>query len=160
MKAEIITIGDELLIGQVIDTNSAWLAHQLNLIGIFVYQITSISDDKMHIINALNEAISRVDLIMITGGLGPTNDDITKKTLAEYFQCDLVLNPDVLKDVESLLSSRGIKVIDLNRKQAEVPSRCTIIRNLCGTAPGMWFEEKDKVFISMPGVPFEMKDMT
>jgi len=159
MKAEIITIGDELLIGQVIDTNSAWIAQKLNLIGIKIHRINSISDNREEILSTLNESEQRVDLIIITGGLGPTNDDITKKTLCEYFKTKLVANEIVLDDIRNLLNHRKINVNKLNQGQADVPENCKIIRNFNGTAPGMWFEKGKKVFISLPGVPFEMKGM-
>jgi nicotinamide-nucleotide amidase len=157
MKAEIITIGDELLIGQVVDTNSAWIGQQLNLAGIEVVQITSISDKSDAIIIALNDSIERADIILITGGLGPTKDDITKTTLCTYFNTQLVFNEEVYKDVEAMFKSRGKEVTPLNRKQAEVPANCTAIRNSKGTAPGMWFDVNGKIFMSMPGVPYEMK---
>jgi nicotinamide-nucleotide amidase len=156
-NAEIITIGDEILIGQVIDTNSAWLAQQLNDIGINVFQITSISDNKDHIINALDLASSRADLILVTGGLGPTRDDITKQTIAAYFQTRLVRDEQVLEHIQSLLHFRGISMNDLNVHQADVPEHSTVIQNEYGTAPCIWMEKNDKVFIFMPGVPFEMK---
>lgn len=159
MKAEIITIGDELLIGQVVDTNSAWMAQQLNLIGVNVYQITSISDDRQHILNALKDAAKRTDLIFITGGLGPTNDDITKKTLCEFFNTYLVFNEQMYLNIQSLFGSLNVVISDINKAQAEVPAICEPILNTCGTAPGMWFNENGKIFISMPGVPFEMKQM-
>ncbi len=157
MTAEIITIGDELLIGQVIDTNSAWIAERLNSIGIKVHQITSISDNREHILKTLHEASSRARLILITGGLGPTKDDITKQTLCEFFSSHLVLNPVALKNVESLFRKRGMKVTELNRQQAMVPECCNVIPNENGTAPGMRFEKDGCIYISMPGVPFEMK---
>lgn len=159
MNIEIITIGDEILIGQIVDTNSAWIAQQLNLIGASVKQISSVSDDKQHIVEALNEAKDRADVILITGGLGPTKDDITKNTLCEYFSCGLVFNEDVYKDVERMFHARGLEVTALNRKQAEVPDKCKVLRNELGTAAGMWFEEAGKIFVSMPGVPYEMKAM-
>ena len=159
MKAEIITIGDEILIGQVIDTNSAWIAQQLNLIGIKVVQITSAQDNKAHILQSLAEAEKRADLILITGGLGPTKDDITKFVLCEYFNASLVFNQQAYLMVERLFSSRKVGVSSINRKQAELPDSCTPIENAIGTAPGMWFEKNGKVFVSMPGVPFEMKNM-
>lgn len=155
-NAEIITIGDEILIGQIIDTNSAWISRELNLLGIDVYQMTSISDNKIHIINALDQAASRVDLILITGGLGPTRDDITKQTITEYFNGKLVQNAGILEHIQQLLSPRGIKINELNIHQADVPDNCEVIPNSCGTAPGMWFERESKVFMFMPGVPFEM----
>ena len=157
--AEIITIGDELLIGQVVDTNSAWMAQQLNFIGIQVKQITSVSDDESHIINALNEARTRADMVLMTGGLGPTRDDITKYTLCKYFKSNLRFDDEVFLDIEKIFAQRGKTVTDTNRKQAEVPEKCHVIRNTNGTAPGMWFEKDGKTFVSMPGVPHEMKAM-
>jgi len=157
MLAEIITIGDELLIGQVIDTNSAWMAEQLNLIGIKVHQITSISDDQTHILTTLHEASERAQLILITGGLGPTKDDITKQTLCKYFDTSLVFSEKAYANVEKIFSSRGYAVTELNRLQAMVPANCKVIANPNGTAPCMWFEKNDCIYVSMPGVPFEMK---
>ncbi len=157
MLAEIITIGDELLIGQVIDTNSAWIAEQLNMIGIKVYQITSISDNKEHILTTLDEASKRAKLILITGGLGPTKDDITKHTLCEYFDTPLVFSEKAYANVERLFFARGVAVTELNRLQAMVPANCRVIPNPNGTAPCMWFEKEGCIFVSMPGVPFEMK---
>lgn len=157
MQAEIITIGDELLIGQVVDTNSAWMAVKLNEAGIQVKQITSVSDNRDHIIQALNEAQTRADLILITGGIGPTPDDITKKTLAGYFNTRLVFSEKVYQDILELLGKRSIPVNEQNRKQAEVPENALILPNKYGTAPGMWFDLNDKIFVSMPGVPHEMK---
>jgi len=159
MQAEIITIGDELLIGQVVDTNSAWMARQLNDIGIDVKQITSVSDNEQHIINALNEAKTRVGIIFMTGGLGPTKDDITKNTLCKYFNTKLVFNEKAFAAVEHQFKIRGKEVTAVNRKQAELPGNCTPVYNKNGTASGMWFEQDSKHFISMPGVPFEMKAM-
>lgn len=158
MLAEIITIGDELLIGQVVDTNSAFIAKELNKIGISVYQITSVQDDKHHILTALKDAESRVDVIIITGGLGPTKDDITKKTMAEYFNDTLVHNESVLKNIENIwkLYVRQT-LLQINKDQALVPSKAKVLMNINGTAPGMWIEKNNKVFISLPGVPFEMK---
>lgn len=157
MQVEIITIGDELLIGQVVDTNSAWMGEQLNLIGLRVVQITSISDQREHILKALEEAAGRAEVILITGGLGPTSDDITKPTLSEYFNSPMVFHPEVLKEVERIFASRGFKVTEVNRKQAEVPACATVMPNHNGTAPGMWFEKDGHIYVSMPGVPFEMK---
>lgn len=156
MDVEIITIGDEILIGQIIDTNSAWMAQQLNLRGFKVKQITSISDDETHILKALNEATTRASVVLITGGLGPTKDDITKKTLCKYFNSSLMLNSEVYEDVEKLFKDRGYEVTPLNRGQAEIPANCEAIRNQVGTAPGMWFNENGVIYVSMPGVPFEM----
>jgi nicotinamide-nucleotide amidase len=157
MKAEIITIGDEILIGQVVDTNSAYLATELNKLGISVSRITSIPDLHDSIIKAFDEATTRADLIISTGGLGPTSDDITKHTLAEYFGGKLVVVPAVLQKISSLLASRGVVMNERNRKQAELPDNCELLNNSAGTAQGMWFQKEGRDFISLPGVPFEMK---
>ncbi|MAM17669.1 MAG: competence/damage-inducible protein A [Christiangramia sp.] len=158
MTAEIITIGDEILIGQIIDSNSAYISKELNKIGISVYQITSIQDERQHILTALKEAAERVDVILVTGGLGPTKDDITKKCLLEFFDDQLVRNEQVLRHIENLFEKYiETPISDLNRDQALVPSQATVLHNEYGTAPGMWFEKDRKVFISMPGVPYEMK---
>ncbi len=157
MKAEIITIGDEILIGQIVDTNSAWMGQQLNLLGIEVYQVTSVHDDREHILKAFYEAEQNADLVLITGGLGPTKDDITKKTLCEYFSTKLVFHPEVLEHVRSLLSSRNVVINKLNQDQALLPENCTVLHNSAGTASGMWFERNNTIFVSMPGVPFEME---
>ncbi len=160
MLAEIITIGDEILIGQITDTNSAFIASELNRIGVSVYQITSVQDDKSHILKALTEAESRVDIVFITGGLGPTKDDITKHTLAEYFEDTLEQRPEVLEHIEELFKNYiSTPISDLNRMQALVPSKAEVLHNAYGTAPGMWIRKGNKVFISMPGVPFEMKNL-
>lgn len=159
MKAEIITIGDEILIGQIVDTNSAWIALRLNEIGVRVTQISSIQDDRVHIINALNEAKERADVILITGGLGPTIDDITKETLGNYFQSNFVFNDEVFANIERIFKPRNIPVLSVNKDQAKVPDNCEVIINKLGTAPGMWFEKDGKVFVSMPGIPFEMKGL-
>ena len=159
MQVEIITIGDEILIGQIVDTNSAWMAQQLNLIGFSVKQISSVSDNEAHILNAFKEASERANVVLITGGLGPTKDDITKNTFCKYFSTHLVLNEAVYSDVEELFKARGKEVSELNRKQAEIPEICTVLRNPIGTAPGMWFDVNNTVYVSMPGVPFEMKQM-
>lgn len=159
IQAEVITIGDEILIGQIVDTNSAYMGTLLNLNGVSVKQITSVSDNREHIINALNEAQSRADIILITGGLGPTKDDITKKTLCEYFNTSMRFDEEVYQDVVAIFKSYNKEVTPINRLQAEVPETCTTIRNYNGTAPGMWFEHQQKVIVSMPGVPYEMKAM-
>ncbi len=156
MKTEIITIGDEILIGQIVDTNSAWMGEQLNLHGIEVFQITSVHDQHDHIMEALSNAEKHADLVLITGGLGPTKDDITKKVLCNYFDCELVLNEQVLANVTERLTKRSVSMNQLNKDQALVPSKCTVLNNSTGTAPGMWFEKNDTLFVSMPGVPFEM----
>jgi nicotinamide-nucleotide amidase len=159
MLAEIITIGDEILIGQIVDTNSAWMARELNKIGIRVKQISSVSDDKDHILKALAEAATRAKIIFITGGLGPTKDDITKKTLAEYFGVGFVENKEALENVERIFAKYNRPLLDVNRLQAQVPANCEIILNRNGTAPGMWFSHEGVIYISMPGVPFEMMYM-
>lgn len=159
IQAEIITIGEELLIGQVIDTNSAWISQQLNLIGISVRQITSISDNKQQIFETLNESINRSDIVLITGGLGPTKDDITKHALAEYFNSSLVFNEEAFKNIEAIFSRRNAQVTELNRLQAYLPDKCKVIPNLEGTACGMLFKKNESIIISIPGVPYEMKTM-
>ena len=159
MEAEIITIGDELLIGQVVDTNSAFIATELNKAGINVYQITSIPDKKDRILNALEEAKNRVNLVLLTGGLGPTNDDITKYTLAGYFNSKLVRNEEVVTNIKNILEKRDVLLIERNLEQADLPDNCEIIFNHIGSAAGMWFIKDNVQFISMPGVPFEMKEM-
>lgn len=189
MEAEIITIGDELLIGQVVDTNSAWIAQQLINIGIQVKQITTISDEKQPILNALKDAAARAELVLVTGGLGPTKDDITKQAVCEFFNTKLILDNETLEHIRQLFSSRNLKMPEVNIKQAEIPEKCIPVKNNYGTAPGMWFEaslnppEGGKihpnghrhgvmetplplrgagsglVFIFMPGVPYEMEAM-
>ena len=160
MKAEIISIGDELLIGQTINTNAAWLGNVLNTIGFVIYQITSVPDNREHILKALGEATGRSEVVIITGGLGPTSDDITKPVLCEFFNTRLVANAEVLSMIERLLSRRGFVMNDNNRRQAEIPEACRILPNSTGTAPGMWFEKQGSVFVSLPGVPHEMKQIT
>lgn len=157
MKAEIITIGDELLLGQVIDTNSSWLGQELNRIGARVHYKSTISDSREAILLALREASHRSDVVIITGGLGPTKDDITKVTLCDFFDTKLVLNQQVLDWVQSIFKNRNLPMLDSNNQQAMVPENCEVLWNKNGTAPGMWFYENGKAFISMPGVPFEMK---
>tara|TARA_R110002049_G_scaffold226185_2_gene398190 strand:- start:17909 stop:19159 length:1251 start_codon:yes stop_codon:yes gene_type:complete len=158
MLAEIITIGDELLIGQVIDTNSAFIAKALNKIGVSVYQITSVQDDKTHILKAFKDAENHVDIIIITGGLGPTKDDITKKTIAEYFDDTLVQDVSVLNNIKDIWKQYTRQVLlQVNLDQALVPSKASILMNRLGTAPGMWMEKSNKVFVSLPGVPYEME---
>jgi len=159
MLAELITIGDEILIGQIVDTNSAWMAQKLNLAGIKVKQITSVSDDRQHILDSLKEASQRADIILITGGLGPTKDDITKKTLANYFNVGLRTDEAALDNVKRIFAKYNSPMLESNLKQAEVLENCTTLLNLNGTAPGMWIESGGKLYVSMPGVPFEMKYM-
>ncbi len=156
MLAEIITIGDEILIGQIVDTNSAWMAKELNNIGLAVKQITSVSDDAAHIVEALNEAQKRADVILITGGLGPTKDDITKLTLSKYFNMPLRSDKPTLDHITSIFARLNRPMIEANIRQADVPDGCTVIQNANGTAPCMWFEQQGKIIVSMPGVPFEM----
>jgi len=156
MLAEIITIGDEILIGQIVDTNSAWMAQQLNLTGISVKQITSISDDEQHILDALALSEQRADIILITGGLGPTKDDITKKTLAKYFNMGFRRDEGALEMVRQIFEKFKRPLIEVNIQQADVPDGCEVIVNKNGTAPCMWFERNNRIFVSMPGVPFEM----
>ena len=158
MQAEIITIGDEILIGQVIDTNSAYISKALNKIGISVYQITSVQDDMQHILKSLSEAEDNADVIILTGGLGPTKDDITKNTIAEYFNDTLIQDEMVLKNIEEMWR-RYIKqpLSQVNIDQALVPTKATVLMNHYGSAPGMWLEKNGKVFVSLPGVPYEMK---
>lgn len=157
MQVDIITIGDELLIGQTVDTNSAWMGAELNKIGMAVRQITSISDTEEHIIASLDESLKHADVVLLTGGLGPTKDDVTKYTLAKYFDSPLEVKKDVLDRIEGYFKKRGIPILEANRSQAALPQNCTVIENKLGTASGMWFEKDDKVVVSMPGVPYEMK---
>jgi len=159
LKAEIITIGDEILIGQILDSNSKWMAEQLNAIGVEVYQITSIHDDETHILNALAEAESRVDIILVTGGLGPTKDDITKLTLAKYFNDKMVLHDKIVNHIKELFKKINYPFTEINKQQALIPSKAEALMNYYGTAPGMWFEKHNKIFVSMPGVPVEMKGL-
>jgi len=158
MQAEIITIGDEILIGQIIDSNSAWMAQELNRIGVRVKQITSVSDDRIHIIEALSNAEQRADIILITGGLGPTKDDITKKTLADHFGSqEMIIHQPTLDLVSAFFLKRNLPLTELNRLQALVPDNCEVVLNENGTAPCMLFRKANKMIFSMPGVPFEMK---
>ena len=158
MKATIITIGDEILIGQIVDTNSAWMGQQLNNVGVSVYEIITITDDREHILSAFAKAEQQSDLVLITGGLGPTKDDVTKSTICEYFDDELVLNQTVLEHIENIFS-KYVKdaILPANRDQALVPGKARILPNDYGTAPGLWLEKNDTIFVSMPGVPFEMK---
>lgn len=159
MNASIITIGDEILIGQIVDTNSAWIAENLSLLGISVIEMLSISDNREHILAGLKKYESLVDLVIISGGLGPTRDDITKQTLAEYFNSELVENKTVLENIRELFSLRGLHPSPVNELQAMVPACCTVLKNPSGTAPGMWFEKGNTIFISLPGVPYELMDI-
>lgn len=160
MLAELITIGDEILIGQITDTNSVFMAQELNKIGVQVHQITSIQDDEKHILEALSEAESRVDIVLVTGGLGPTKDDITKQTFCKYFNDSLIENKEVLIHIKDLFKKyTKHSLLPGNMNQALVPSTAKILKNIYGTAPGMWMEKNNTVFISMPGVPYEMKHL-
>ena len=160
MKAELITIGDEILIGQIVNTNSVFLAKALNDIGIEITQITSISDKKDDIIGALKLSEKRAKLVILTGGLGPTSDDLTKQTLCSYFNDKLIENKEILDHIEEIFKKYVTTPInEQNRKQALLPSKAKIFKNNYGTASGMWFEKNGQVIISLPGVPFEMKSL-
>jgi nicotinamide-nucleotide amidase len=159
MTADIITIGEEILIGQILDKNSCWISHQLNLIGIQVRRITSISDVTDEILNILEESSKRSEIIFITGGLGPTSDDVTKSALCQYFKTKLYFDQDLFKQVESFLAKRNEFMNELNRTQAMVPECAKVVQNESGTAPGLWFEKNNTIYIAMPGVPFEMELM-
>lgn len=159
IKTEIINIGDEILIGQIVNTNASWMAQQLNLSGFSVVHMTAISDTRQAILDALRQASERADIILITGGLGPTKDDITKQILADFFNVPLVPNEKVLEEVRAFFAARGQTLTDTNRRQAEVPENCTALSNPYGTAPGMWIADNGKVYASMPGVPIEMKHL-
>jgi len=156
IQASIITIGDELLIGQTIDTNSAWIAQRLNDLGIDIIRRVAVGDERMAIWNALDEELSKVSLVLITGGLGPTSDDITKPLLCKYFGAKMKVDETVLQHLKDIFTKRNRPFLERNLKQAEVPDNCTVLFNRMGTAPGMWFDKDEKVIISMPGVPFEM----
>ena len=158
MKAAIVTIGDEILIGQIVDTNSGFIAKTLDKIGIEIAEMLSISDDKKHILNTFSSLQNKMDLVVITGGLGPTKDDITKKTFCDYFEDELVVDEVTLQHVTQLIEGIYKRPISqINKDQALVPSKCTILNNINGTAPGMWMQKENTVFISLPGVPYEMK---
>ena len=157
MRAEIITIGDELLIGQVVDTNSTFMAHELNKIGVEIFQVTSVHDDADHIRRAVNESLTRVELVITTGGLGPTKDDITKHVLCEYFGAKLVPSCEVEQHIKELYRERPDVLNRLTETQWLVPDKCTILTNRVGSAPLMVFEQNGKLLISLPGVPYEME---
>lgn len=160
MFAEIITIGDEILIGQIVDTNSAHISKELNKVGVKVYQITSVQDERKHILQAFEEARKRAELVIVTGGLGPTKDDITKQTFCDFFEDKLVEDPEVTENVKNLFKKYQLnKPLPANFQQALVPSKATILKNIHGTAPGMWMEKDETVFVSLPGVPYEMKHL-
>lgn len=157
MRAEILSIGDELLIGQTINTNASWLGQECSKLGIRIVHVTTISDEKQLIKDAVDEAFKRADLVLVTGGLGPTKDDITKYTLCEYFDSELEIHIPTLQRIEAFFSKRNRPMLEVNIRQAELPKKCTILENVNGTAAGMWFEKDEKILISMPGVPYEMK---
>jgi nicotinamide-nucleotide amidase len=157
--AEILAIGDELLFGQTLDTNSHWISGELDKVGITVLRRTTVGDVEMDILTAFAEAENRADIILITGGLGPTSDDLTKPCLAKYFNCGLEIHAEALAEVTEFFKSRGRELTETNRQQAALPAACIKITNPIGTAPGMWFDKGDRVFMSMPGVPHEMKKM-
>ncbi|MEN9999915.1 MAG: hypothetical protein RI922_2905 [Bacteroidota bacterium] len=157
MRAEILSIGDELLIGQTVNTNASWLGQECSKLGIRIVHVTTISDEKQLIKDAVDDAFTRADLVLVTGGLGPTKDDITKYTLAEYFDSELEIHLPTLQRIEAFFSKRNRPMLEVNIRQAELPKKCTILENVNGTAAGMWFEKDGKILISMPGVPYEMK---
>ena len=159
VTAEIVSIGDEILYGQTLDTNSHWISGELNNLGIQAVRKVTIADNKEAILRAFAEAEATADIVLITGGLGPTNDDLTKPCLVEYFDTHLVRDQPSLENIEKLFRSRGRAMTDLNIEQADLPANCTPVLNSIGTAPGMWFERNGKVLVSMPGVPYEMKRM-
>ncbi len=157
ITATILSIGDELLIGQTINTNAGWMGEQLSLIGIRAKRVLTIGDDRQEILDALAEA--ETDVVLITGGLGPTKDDITKHTLCTFFGTKLVRHPEIEAHIASFFESIGREALEVNRAQADLPESCTVVPNVRGTASGMWFDRDDKVYVSMPGVPYEMKTM-
>ena len=159
IQAEIITIGDEILYGQITDTNTQWISSELDKIGIRTIRKSSVGDSEKAILEIFEESSKRAELVIVTGGLGPTKDDITKKTFCKYFNTELVINPQALADVTAFFKLRGRELSNLNKGQGEIPANATFIQNTMGTAPGMWFEQGEVVYISMPGVPFEMKGM-
>ena len=159
MNCSIVTIGDELLIGQVVDTNSAFIGQEMSKLGVRIHSRISVGDREEDILRAFDQAKQVADIILITGGLGPTKDDITKNVLCKYFGAKLIVNEEVLHDVKGFFTRLNRPMLETNLKQAEVPDNCAVIKNKNGTAPGMWFQQEKKVFISMPGVPYEMKTM-
>ena len=157
MTAHIITIGDEILIGQIIDTNSAWMGQQLNMQGIQVGKIVTVSDKQRDITNAVDAAFSEADIILLTGGLGPTKDDITKKALTDYFGVEMRFSESTYNRIQRLFQKFGKTMTEAHHEQSYMPSNADLLMNKMGTAPGMWFEHDGKVLVSMPGVPYEMK---
>lgn len=158
-RAEIITIGDEILFGQIVDTNTQWIGTQLTDIGIRPARKTSVGDNRQDILDAFTQASQRVNVVIVTGGLGPTRDDITKHTFCEYFSTELEINQEALALVTEFFAKRGRAMTELNIQQAALPKNCTYIPNLWGTAPGMWFEKDGVIYVSLPGVPYEMKNL-
>jgi competence/damage-inducible protein CinA-like protein len=159
MKSAIITIGDEILIGQVTDTNAVWIAQQLNAIGVQVGEMVTVSDEAGQITDTLNRYMGSFELLIMTGGLGPTRDDLTKQTLATYFKSKMVTHPEILEKITAFFKERGRTMIESNILQADVPEACRVLMNNQGTAPGMWFEKNGTILVSLPGVPFEMKGL-
>lgn len=159
VTAEIITIGDEILFGHILDTNTQWIGNELTTIGILPTRKTSVGDNYHEIMEALTRAFDRYDVVIVTGGLGPTKDDITKQTLCDFFGTELVIHPEALAHVTEFFRKRGREMIESNRQQAALPKTCKYLVNHWGTAPGMWFEKDGKVLVSLPGVPFEMKEL-
>ena len=159
IQAEILTIGDEILYGQILDTNAQWISTELDALGLKVVRRTTVGDKKEDMLHAFHAAEKRADIIIITGGLGPTNDDLTMPTLADYFQVGITTNKAVLNHVQDFFEKRGRVFSELNRRQAEVPANAQILHNDLGTAPGTWYEHNHKIFISLPGVPHEMKNL-
>ncbi len=159
MKATVITIGDEILIGQIVDTNSAWIGQKFSELGVKLYEIISVGDDAAHIVEALDRARASSQIVLMTGGLGPTKDDITKNTLVKYFNTELVLNEEVWEKMKQIFEKRGLKVLEMNRSQAMIPKDSKMLPNTRGTAQGMWFDKDGVVFVSLPGVPHEMKHL-
>lgn len=157
MKAEIIGIGDEILIGQVVDTNAVWISQHLNSLGVRVVEMVTVADEAGQIISTLDRYVGKIELIIMTGGLGPTKDDITKETLASYFDSKMVVHPQVLDRIRLYFKERGRTLIESNLRQADVPEKCRVLMNHQGSAPGMWFEKDSTILISLPGVPYEMK---
>ncbi|WP_323757229.1 competence/damage-inducible protein A [Roseivirga sp.] len=159
ITAEILTIGDEILYGQILDTNAQWMSAELDLLGIRVVRKTTVGDNEPDILHAFTEAESCADLVLITGGLGPTNDDLTMPTLAKYFGCKVIENASVLAHVKDFFEKRGREFTEMNKRQALVPEIAEVIHNSLGTAPCTWYERNGKIFVSMPGVPHEMKNV-
>ncbi len=158
MKVSIVTIGDEILIGQIVDTNSAYMGTVLNEIGLEIKEILTISDSEEAIFSALDRCLADTEVVLMTGGLGPTKDDVTKVSLAKYFGASMVMNEGIFAHIERYLGSKGRPILQSHKDMALVPSNCEVLQNAVGTAAAMWFEENDKILVSMPGVPYEMKD--